>query len=308
MVRFKGGGSKFVVLNQRDIKRRMDKSQTANRDDSIWKMYPEAMWAKSAVKELAKWMPQVSGLEHFHEAIDLDNSVESGQQPTVIDAGAEMLVAEDNTPNVDEVLSGGRMLEPPGPPLPQPSNAGIDYQSAVQQAHTKRELQRLLDSVHRNLHDGSINMEQHMQIKEMLNERYSTLFTATDDVPTQNTTHPEEPHSEPAVDAGGQSEVSADRLVMYDQRTQEFRHEITRASEIAHLDGLKALAGQSLESDNLDKEHYNMVLSMISHRRTEFDTPQQGEHVKRGRPRKSSSPPAGFFGENTSSTATNEGF
>lgn len=78
MVRFKGGGNKFVVLNRRDIKRRMEKSQTAKRSDSPWQQHPEAMWAKSAVKELAKWMPQVPEMDAFHNAVADDDAKEYG--------------------------------------------------------------------------------------------------------------------------------------------------------------------------------------------------------------------------------------
>jgi phage RecT family recombinase len=76
MVRFKGGGSKFVVLNRRDILRRMKSSQTAGRDDGPWQTHTEAMWAKSAVKELGKWMPQSPEMERFHQAVEADDSLE----------------------------------------------------------------------------------------------------------------------------------------------------------------------------------------------------------------------------------------
>ncbi len=75
-VRFKNGGSKFVVLNRRDIARRRAKSQTANRSDSVWNEYPEAMWAKSAVRELSKWVPQTPEFMQFHEAVDADQTID----------------------------------------------------------------------------------------------------------------------------------------------------------------------------------------------------------------------------------------
>lgn len=84
MVRFKDGGSKFVVLNRRDIKRRRDKSQTASREDSVWNQHPEAMWAKSAAKELSKWIPQTPEFQQFHAAVERDNATETGKP--IIDA------------------------------------------------------------------------------------------------------------------------------------------------------------------------------------------------------------------------------
>jgi recombination protein RecT len=83
-VRFRRGGSKFVVLNRRDVLRRMAKSQSAAMEGSIWQMFPEAMWAKSAIKELAKWMPQTPELHSFRKAVAEDDKTEflPGEMPS----------------------------------------------------------------------------------------------------------------------------------------------------------------------------------------------------------------------------------
>lgn len=78
MVRFKDGSSKFVVLFKRDVERRRRASRAADKQDSPWVKYPEAMWAKSAVRELAKWMPQTPEYATFHKAVEADESAESG--------------------------------------------------------------------------------------------------------------------------------------------------------------------------------------------------------------------------------------
>jgi recombination protein RecT len=56
--RMKGGAvSKVVVLNQVAIARIKTKSQGADSEYSPWTTDPEAMWLKSAVRQLAKWVP-----------------------------------------------------------------------------------------------------------------------------------------------------------------------------------------------------------------------------------------------------------
>jgi recombination protein RecT len=63
MAQLDNGGEPFVVLTPGDIKRRMSASQSADKEYSPWKSNTEAMWRKSAVRELAKWIPQSPRLE-----------------------------------------------------------------------------------------------------------------------------------------------------------------------------------------------------------------------------------------------------
>lgn len=104
MVKFKDGGEKFVVLNRRDIKKRRDKSQTANsdyanvREQSPWNTHPESMWAKSAIKELSKWMPQKQGLEIFQKAVEIDTSSDMGTP--IIDAYSSL--QDDSLPDTEK--------------------------------------------------------------------------------------------------------------------------------------------------------------------------------------------------------------
>lgn len=96
MCRFKDGASKFVVLNRRDVMRRKAASKSANRSDSPWKSYEESMWAKSAVRELAKWIPQVAELA---QAVAMEEAAERGD-PQLLDEHANMKSIFGNT--VDE--------------------------------------------------------------------------------------------------------------------------------------------------------------------------------------------------------------
>ncbi len=52
-----GAVSRVVELNQDDITRIKSSSQGASSDYSPWTNYEEAMWLKSAVRQLQKWVP-----------------------------------------------------------------------------------------------------------------------------------------------------------------------------------------------------------------------------------------------------------
>ena len=52
-----GSTSKVVVVNAASIERVKKSSQGADSDYSPWKTHPEAMWLKTAVRQLAKWVP-----------------------------------------------------------------------------------------------------------------------------------------------------------------------------------------------------------------------------------------------------------
>ena len=52
-----GATSKVVVLNRKDIERIKKTAQGADSDYSPWNTHEAAMWLKSAVHQLAKWVP-----------------------------------------------------------------------------------------------------------------------------------------------------------------------------------------------------------------------------------------------------------
>ncbi len=76
MVKLHNGGEKFVVLNARDIAKRKAKSRAKQN----WDEYPDQYWAKSAIRELSKWMPQTAELQRFHAALDYDSDQTYGQR------------------------------------------------------------------------------------------------------------------------------------------------------------------------------------------------------------------------------------
>jgi recombination protein RecT len=50
----------FVALTKRDVMRHKAASQGADGEDSPWKKHEAAMWRKSAIRELFKWLPKDS--------------------------------------------------------------------------------------------------------------------------------------------------------------------------------------------------------------------------------------------------------
>lgn len=52
-----GATSRVIVLNRADIARVKSSAQGAESDYSPWKLHPAAMWLKSAVRQLQKWVP-----------------------------------------------------------------------------------------------------------------------------------------------------------------------------------------------------------------------------------------------------------
>ena len=72
-----GAYSKVVVLNKADIKRAKASSQGADSAYSPWKNHEEAMWLKTAVHRLAKWVP--TSAEYMREQLRAVKAVEAEQ-------------------------------------------------------------------------------------------------------------------------------------------------------------------------------------------------------------------------------------
>jgi recombination protein RecT len=59
-----GATSKVVVLNKAQIERIKAVSPSAGFDNSPWQKWPDAMWLKSAVRQLQKWVPTSAELRN----------------------------------------------------------------------------------------------------------------------------------------------------------------------------------------------------------------------------------------------------
>jgi recombinational DNA repair protein RecT len=76
----KTGEVVFVTLNKRDVMRHKASSTSAGRSDSPWNKHEAAMWKKTAIHELFKWIPKDS------EALEkVAAAIASGMDPRVID-------------------------------------------------------------------------------------------------------------------------------------------------------------------------------------------------------------------------------
>lgn len=64
-----GSTSRVVVMSREDVERAKAVSRGANASDSPWKKWPEAMWRKTAIHELAKWVPTSA---EYREAVRKD--------------------------------------------------------------------------------------------------------------------------------------------------------------------------------------------------------------------------------------------
>lgn len=102
-----GATSKVVVLNRADMKRIKSKAQGTSSEYSPWNTDEPAMWLKSAVRQLRKWVPTSS--EYVRQRMHGD----APPRPEValdipdlpaIDAEAEVYPTDDNEPVDAEIV------------------------------------------------------------------------------------------------------------------------------------------------------------------------------------------------------------
>jgi recombination protein RecT len=97
-----GAVSRVVVMGKAEVMRHKAISKTGNRSDSPWQKWPEAMWLKTAVHELRKWVP--TSPEYRQELLRSQAAVEdispalAGELPEPIHTG--------DTYNDDEIAEG----------------------------------------------------------------------------------------------------------------------------------------------------------------------------------------------------------
>ncbi|MFC7330777.1 recombinase RecT [Marinactinospora rubrisoli] len=99
-----GAVSKVVVLNRAQIDKIKAQSDGADSDFSPWRKWEESMWLKSAVRQLAKWIPTSS--EYRREQLRAAQEVAAEQRhsaaPEPPPAGVDATTGEV----VDEVIEG----------------------------------------------------------------------------------------------------------------------------------------------------------------------------------------------------------
>ena len=102
-----GATSRVVVLNRQAIDRIKRSSQGADSDYSPWRTNPEAMWLKSAVRQLAKWVP--TSAEYRKEQLRAVQEVHAemaakASGPTVLEQTFPTDMGADIDPLTGEVL------------------------------------------------------------------------------------------------------------------------------------------------------------------------------------------------------------
>lgn len=105
-----GATSKVVVLNKADIERIKKSSQGANSEYSPWVNHEAAMWLKSAVRQLQKWVP---------------TSAEFRREQLRASAEAARVADEKELPPpVDDDVLDGEVIEPGGEDWPEVAQPG----------------------------------------------------------------------------------------------------------------------------------------------------------------------------------------
>lgn len=71
VAKLRSGETPFVALTKRDVLRHKASAFETDKDDSPWKKHEAAMWKKTAIHELFKWLPKSSeDMERVARAID----------------------------------------------------------------------------------------------------------------------------------------------------------------------------------------------------------------------------------------------
>jgi recombination protein RecT len=80
-----GSTSKVVVVNAATIERVKKSSQGADSEYSPWRTHPEAMWLKTAVRQLAKWVP--TSAERYSPVAHVEVERTDRPEPTITIGG-----------------------------------------------------------------------------------------------------------------------------------------------------------------------------------------------------------------------------
>lgn len=103
--------SKVVVLNRAEIKRIRASAQGANSEYSPWSTNPAAMWLKSAVRQLAKWVPTSAEFrrEQIRAVQEVHREIAAKDLPSVFQAATDD--GEHVDPLTGEVMAAGEPVE-----------------------------------------------------------------------------------------------------------------------------------------------------------------------------------------------------
>jgi recombination protein RecT len=81
------GGKPFTVLYPEDVEKRRARSASANLPSSPWQTDTEAMWCKSAVRALQRWLPQTP--ESARAVTQDESPVDATEDDVTLEGGDE---------------------------------------------------------------------------------------------------------------------------------------------------------------------------------------------------------------------------
>jgi recombination protein RecT len=102
-----GATSKVVVMNKTAIARIKQFSAGADYDSSPWKTSPDAMWLKSAVRQLAKWVPTSAEYRREEKRAEADVATEQQLRQQHTAGMSAPIIDVTDLPEVgDDILDG----------------------------------------------------------------------------------------------------------------------------------------------------------------------------------------------------------
>jgi recombination protein RecT len=104
-----GATSKVVVLNKAAIAKIKATAQGANTEYSPWNTNPDAMWLKSAVRQLAKWVP--TSAEYRREQLRAERETATSDQFAPAMPAGERVVDVSDLPEVGEDILDGEIVD-----------------------------------------------------------------------------------------------------------------------------------------------------------------------------------------------------
>lgn len=118
------GGQTWVVMNRRQVMKAKSASKSAHSDYSPWNTFEESMWAKTAVRQLAKRIPKsrelAEALTRDDREYDLD--VEASVVPSKLleQATVEKMPEMPQQPEKEPVRAAKEKAPVPGKKMPEP--------------------------------------------------------------------------------------------------------------------------------------------------------------------------------------------
>lgn len=180
LVKLKGCAVEFYAYDKTDILKRKNASRSATKSDSPWQNWEAEMWAKTAIKMTAPFLPLG---DKFGMAIDHDNAMDAGKTSPLLLPSVPPANAKTKSDQLAGMIDGdftdpneGSQEVPDPIDDPQLDLAGR-IESAIAEATTEETLQELAADIGASQQENAISPEQAKQLTKLLNERFTKLPT-----------------------------------------------------------------------------------------------------------------------------------